>query len=324
MELSFAFAQDTASARAAGVQDAQRLTLGLPNPLLAGGGGESWYLPGPGEIEQHEELIIWRGSSGMVGIAAVEVTAGDLEAAAARLYAAILNLTDDYVLHRFWNFVPQINAAVGELDRYMCFCVGRANAFAGHSKPFQGAQLPPASAVGTTGHHLCVAFLAGRETLVPVENPLQVPAYQYPQRYGPRAPSFARAGIIETAGEMFISGTASIRASESLHAGDFVCQAQTAIENLAAVSEAAGHPHWLDAAQPYQRTVRVYVKRAELWHQHGEYLQKHLLDGVQHFNVIEADICRPELLVEIEAHTARHTGGPTRHMNRTFIEELET
>ena len=302
MELRFVFDQPSAFARVDSMQDEQRLTLGLPNALLAGTGVESWPLAGPGEVEQLDEMIIWRGINSLIGIAAVEVNDSNLEAATARLYAAILDLSDGYVLHRFWNFVPQINVAVGKLDRYMCFCVGRANAFGEHARSVQGGDLPPASAVGTTGNHLCIAFLAGRDALVPVENPLQVPAYQYPKRYGPRSPSFARAGVIDAAGEMFISGTASIRASESLHEGDFTCQAQTALENLAAVSEAAGHPHWLNAAQPYRRTVRVYVKRAELWRQHGDLLRKNLLDGAQHFNVIEADICRPELLVEIEAY----------------------
>ena len=82
------------------------------------------------------------------------------------------------------------------------------------------------------------------------------------------------------------------------------CQAQTALENVAAVSEAATHPDWL-GNHAYRKIVRVYVKRAELWREHGDFLRKHLLQGAQQFNVIEADICRPELLVEMEAFAAR-------------------
>ena len=305
LELRFVFGQPDACVAALDLSEVHRLTLNLPNELLEGSGLEAWHLPGSGEIREHGELLTWRGETGMAGIAAVVVDDGDLEAAAARLYTGILDLTQDLVVHRFWNFVPQINAPVGELDRYMCFCVGRANAFTHHANPVPGVELPPASAVGTTGNRLCVAFIAGPHALTPVENPLQVPAYRYPKRYGPRSPSFARAGVINAEQALFISGTASIRASESLHVGDFACQMQTALENVAAVSQAATHPDWFASNAGYRKIVRVYVKQADLWREHGDYLRKNLLQGAQQFNVIEADICRPELLVEMEAFAAR-------------------
>jgi enamine deaminase RidA (YjgF/YER057c/UK114 family) len=304
LELRFRFGQPGAAVALQNLSDGHHLTLHLPNRLLEGSGLETWRLPGSGEAREYGDLLTWRGESGMAGIAAVAVDDNDLEAAAARLYTAILDLTGDLAVYRFWNFVPQINASVGELDRYMCFCVGRANAFNQHANPVPGVELPPASAVGTTGNHLCVAFIAGPQTLTPVENPLQVPAYRYPKRYGPRSPSFARAGVIDAEQALFISGTASIRASESLHVGDFVCQMQTALENVAAVSEAATHPQWVEHDSAYRKVVRVYVKRADLWHEHGDYLRKNLLQGAQQINVIEADICRPELLVEMEAFAA--------------------
>ena len=73
MELRFVFDQPSAFARVDSMQDEQRLTLGLPNALLAGTGVESWPLAGPGEVEQLVEMIIWRGINSLIGIAAVEV-----------------------------------------------------------------------------------------------------------------------------------------------------------------------------------------------------------------------------------------------------------
>ncbi len=305
MELGFTFNQSYPGVEEVDDADGQYLNLKLTNRLLAGSGVERWPLPGVGDVERHDDFVTWRGAEVIAGVAAVEVDDQSLESITHQLYEKILSLSEGYVLHRFWNFVPQINAPVGQLDRYMCFCMGRANALSNHAYPIVNRKLPPASAVGTSGDHLCVAFLAGHNELCPVENPLQVPAYEYPQRYGPRSPSFARAGVIDDLQTLLISGTASIRGSESLHQDNFECQAQTAVENLLAVSEAADHPEWLTAGCDHHKSVRVYVKNEDLWQSHAPWLQQNLLAGIEQFNVIEADICRPELLVEIEACVAR-------------------
>ncbi len=305
-ELCFRFGAPNAYAR---VDEGQVLTLGLSNALLAGPGEERWPLPGRGEIERHDDFLIWRGERGMCGVAAVPVGDRNIEGVTEQLYTTILTLTDGLVLHRFWNFIPQINQPVGELDRYMCFCTGRARAFSNPTNPFTGEELPPASAVGTHGDHLCVVFVAGPESLTPVENPLQVPAYEYPPKYGPRSPSFARAGVIDATRTLLISGTASIRGSESLHPGDFESQARTALENIQAVSEAAGCPEWLAGGGTHRSTVRVYVKDAGARLQHAAWFERHLPVGIEQINFIQADICRAELLLELEACAVPHEQG---------------
>jgi len=305
VELRFTFEQEHPAVYNTVESGQQILTLATANQTLAGTGVERWFLPGEAKVEHEDELTLLRGSDYVCGAAVIAVDDTNLEQASRHLYASILRHAAAFNLHRFWNFVPHINAPVGELDRYMCFCAGRAHAFAHHDSPFAGVDLPPASAVGTRGEHLCVAFMAGTARLSPVENPLQVPAYQYPRRYGPRPPSFARAGVIDDPDTLFISGTASIRASESLHPGDFAWQARTALENLQAVSHAADRADWLEAPAACQSTVRVYVKNTHHWQQHAPWLEQHLLNGVEQFNVIQADICRPELLVEIEAWAMR-------------------
>lgn len=305
MELRFKFAQNQPYARVSSESGEPVLTLATANKVLAGPGVENWLLPGTADVHQDGELTLLRGADFICGAAAVAVDDENLEHISRVLYASILQHTAGFSLHRFWNFVPQINAPVGELDRYMCFCAGRAHAFTHHERPFDGADLPPASAVGTVGGHLCLAFIAGSTHLSPVENPLQVPAYRYPRRYGPRPPSFARAGVIDVPDSLFISGTASIRASESVHLDDFADQARTAIENLQAVSAAAHRADWLNTDTSYRRTVRVYVKNTQHWQQNASCFEQLLLAGVEQFNVVQADICRPELLVEIEAWAAR-------------------
>jgi enamine deaminase RidA (YjgF/YER057c/UK114 family) len=277
------------------------LSLALPNKKIAGAGFEQWLLPGPGRFVEEGAFTVWLGSDIACGAAVLEVDDRSIERTAYELYRGMLRICEGYELQRIWNFVPDINHPVGELDRYMCFCRGRADALSTHSNPIVNSRLPPASAVGTNGDHLCVAFLAGPTAIEPVENPLQTPAYNYPSRYGPASPSFARAGLGNSREVLYVSGTASIRKSESLHVNNFRQQAITAVENIVAVSRNANFADWLHSTQGYDRTVRVYVKNAEVWDEHAHWFAQNALVDTEQFNVIQADICRPELLIEIEA-----------------------
>jgi chorismate lyase / 3-hydroxybenzoate synthase len=280
--------------------DNSALAVGLLNPVLAGTGQESWSLGGSGPVIQQGDVTLWRSAEGVCGVGVAQVQDNNLQGASFSLYQQILALCQDFVIHRFWNFVPHINKPVGELDRYMCFCAGRAEAFESQLDPIFGHKLPPASAVGTDGDELWVIFLAGPAAINTVENPLQVPAYRYPKQYGPRAPSFARGGLVLDSQALYISGTASIRSSESKYVGDAAAQTELALENLQAVAESAKMPGACAADDSCQRTVRVYVREPRSWPEIAPIIERQLLQGAAQYNVIQAPICRPELLVEIE------------------------
>ena len=152
---------------------------------------------------------------------------------------------------RFWNYLPDIHRRSGAaadgrpLDRYMVFNAGR---HAACSRWFGGEDAFPrslatASGVGHADADLVVHALAGREPGVAVENPRQVPAYRYSQRYGPKPPCFARATVVRrpTDGRPFVlvGGTASVRGEASVHVGDLPGQMAETAENLAALLRAA-------------------------------------------------------------------------------------
>ena len=105
---------------------------------------------------------------------------------------------------------------------------------------------------------------------------------------------------------LYISGTASIRASESQRLDDPVGQAELSIDNLRKVTAAAGMPQRLGPADPNLRIARVYVRHPQQWPLMASTVESELFGGQtlqaeQQFNVIEAPICRQDLLVEIEA-----------------------
>lgn len=241
-------------------------------------------------------------------------------------------------LLRIWNYLPRINgfndsddsAGPGTgLERYRQFNLGRQQAFIDADRPaFDGA--PAACALGIRQGALSIRFLAGRKPPVPVENPRQVSAYRYPQTYGPRAPTFSRAALAEMGGgdvALFISGTASIIGHETVHAGDVREQTRETLRNLAAVVAAANSaagdleaPH--DAARftvPALDCV-IYVRHVADVAAIRETIDEVLGEGshfVSHAVVLEADICRSDLLVEIEAHAVASAGhGPSRDASR--------
>lgn len=232
-----------------------------------------------------------------------------LEALAQQAYAdifATLRETGCSQLQRLWNYLPRINVDGGGLERYRQFNSGRQRAFldAGYAA-FEGA--PAACAIGTLDGPFCVRFLAGTVPPVPVENPRQVSAYHYPTSYGPRSPTFSRAALVPADDgrvALLISGTASIVGHASMHPGDVLAQTRETLANLQAVIDAA-HAKTSARFTLSDMDCTVYVRHAA---------QAPLILGLfdaavggrsraaRAAVVLEADICRADLLVEIEAH----------------------
>ena len=296
MELVFRFGAPLAGHD---VDDSQ-IRVDVENPVIAGLSAETWRLnDSPIHHERVSEVEVWRTEPHAVLLGQTALAGRSVMEATRDLYTAILEQAADRHVHRFWNFVPRINdpysPAGDPIDQYMAFCMGRALAYENLQSDAESS--PAASAVGTPGDTLTVVCLAASVPVTPVENPLQVPAYRYPHRYGPKAPRFARGAVI--GGErrqLLISGTAAIRASESQHADNVAAQATLAIDNLAEVTRAA------DTARPFS-TVRVYVRRVGDWPLLKGVIAPRLLDADVNFSIVQAEICRPELLVEIEACT---------------------
>ena len=203
---------------------------------------------------------------------------------------------------RMWNFIPDIQAQMETGDRYMAFNAGRHRAFAerfGDDRRFIAA-VPTASGVGVAGTTLTVHLLDGDEPGVPIENPRQVAAYRYSERYGKRPPCFARA--VHAGPSLLIGGTASIVGEDSRHASDPTAQTEETLANLAAlVISAGGQP----STPPLHclRDVRVHVSRCADVARVKQALMPQLHpDAAVEFVVTV--LCRPELLVEIEGVAA--------------------
>ncbi len=232
-----------------------------------------------------------------------------LQAASCEAYRRIFKLLEDQQLPhlwRTWNYLAAINQETDGLERYRQFNIGRQDAFIECHRVAIG-NVPAACAIGLAGGPLSIAFMAGGAPAVPVENPRQISAYNYPAEYGPRSPTFSRAALVYLPGQevLFISGTASIVGHQTVHPGDVVAQTKESLANVAVVVEQANR---LARTAPYTLgalSYRVYVRHAKDFVAVSETLLS--LIGVDaEIIYVQADICRADLLLEIEA-TASHT-----------------
>ena len=118
-----------------------------------------------------------------------------------------------------------------------------------------------------------------------------------------RPSSFSRGLRLDLGGitVLLISGTASIGTNgETLHVGDFRAQARRMFQNVTALLEAEGAT-WHDVVRTtcYLRDIdRDYVAFNE--ERTAFYKQQHL-DPLPASTGIQAKLCRPDLLVEMEA-----------------------
>lgn len=199
-------------------------------------------------------------------------------------------------LLRIWNYLDAINEGAGDLERYRQFCVGRTRGLGD-----VGIETyPAATAIGIqhSTHHLQVYWLAGRMPGKPIENPRQVSAYRYPRTHGPTSPTFARATLAAD-GTLLISGTASIVGHISQHGGDPLAQLDETLRNLATLKgladDARTHPR---AQQRTNTLLKVYVRDPAHLAEVAVKLQQLLPRSEAIF--LAADICRRELLLEIE------------------------
>jgi enamine deaminase RidA (YjgF/YER057c/UK114 family) len=225
------------------------------------------------------------------------------ESAYRQIFALLDALHYPY-LFRFWNYIADINAHSFGLERYHQFNLGRQDAFLAQGRDVAG-KVPAACALGTVRGPLTIAFLAGRMAPLNIENPRQMSAYQYPQQYGPRSPTFSRATLVRLGRDevLFVSGTASIVGHATRHPADVVAQTRETMTNIKAVlteaNRVASQPRF-DLASLY---YKVYVRhpgdvaqiRAELARCVGEAVNAVYL---------QADVCRQALLLEIEALAA--------------------
>ena len=169
---------------------------------------------------------------------------------------------------------------------------------------------PASTGIGMGGEDVALgstALITSRADVftLPLENPRQTPAFEYARHYSPETPKFARAMavIYDNQAAVYVSGTASITASETQHIGNPAKQTEETLLNIAALiapeNFAASGFTGYGATLQDLAVVRAYVKHAVDYETVRAVCERQL-HGVPVVYTI-GDVCRDDLLVELEA-----------------------
>jgi chorismate lyase/3-hydroxybenzoate synthase len=263
--------------------------------------GERWTVRGPVVVEERGGMLLRRAPGYSLGVLRVPLgESADLESRVAAAYSLMfeeLAKSPHLVLSRIWNYLPRINEGEGDDERYVRFCVGRAQAM---EAALPESRYPTATCVGIEGEDFVVGFLAADRTVHHLENPRQVSAFRYPRIYGRKSPAFARGSLVQDGNQalLFLGGTASIRGSASLFPHDVDAQCVEAMRNIEALLDRAGRQVSLRSAlRP--KMLRVYLRDQD----HADVVQNRVRDRFGDevaLLLLRADLCRKELLLEID------------------------
>lgn len=208
---------------------------------------------------------------------------------------------------RQWNYIERITALSDSGQHYQLFNDARSR-FYSQAEWLNG--YPAATGIGTHSGGVVVVFDAVKlssECSVAVDNPLQISAHAYSQQVlieggeeFKSTPKFERARYMATPiPSVYISGTAAIRGEESCEE-DAVGQAALTMENidrLVAVENLLSSGAKCDSTMQYG-AMRAYLKHEEDTLRVSEWVAQHYPEVDMLY--LLADICREELLIEIE------------------------
>jgi chorismate lyase/3-hydroxybenzoate synthase len=220
-------------------------------------------------------------------------------------YQEIFDLLDETAhphVIRIWNYLPNINMHTGGEERYRQFNSARQTAFRKSGRATMGT-VPAASALGSpAGSPLSIYFLAARRPPKMIENPRQTSAYHYPPKFGRHSPIFSRACVWGESGgsRLFVSGTASIVGHETIHRGDVIAQTRETIVNIGALLEQANRIVGSSRYSLDGLKLKVYLRNSSDLPDVEAALAE-LLHPAASIVYLQADVCREDLLVEIEA-----------------------
>jgi hypothetical protein len=209
---------------------------------------------------------------------------------------------------RQWNYIENISLFTDGYQNYQAFNDSRSHFYAKTDWPLG---FPAATGIGTQSGGIMVELIAftGEELInTALDNPLQIAAHKYSQgvllgtvdpcTQQRTTPKFERGRIVGLAGRqtIYISGTAAIRGETSLIADNVTEQTRITMENimhLVSPFNVAGPGTSFE-----YKLLRIYVKNPFQMEEARTYMKANYPDIKKIY--ICADICRDELLVEIE------------------------
>lgn len=295
----------------------------IPQYLLPNGGFsiEIYTLEGAKiEIKEHKEICYGVIESNKETLLFVEgIPSSDFSESVRRQSDEVFGKLDELLtmygfevddIVRQWNYIGNIVSCRGGKQNYQEFNDARS---AYYGKCSWGNGYPAATGIGGSFEGIVVGAIAFKRAeqrgVFPIDNPLQVAAHVYSKSVlidddanaVKSTPKFERAKLIESANGAccFVSGTAAIRGEESMDASSARLQTIKTIENIEYLVSKENLVRF--GCKPYELKsvqLQVFIKHREDY----EAVREEVERAYPHLTVVYslADVCRSELLVEIE------------------------
>jgi len=264
-------------------------------------------------IESEKGRELWAGGLSSYGYP------DDTRTAAEKAFDLVLTILEREKMSlndivRQWNYIGDILTLKDDYQNYQIFNEVRSEYYYRY-RTVKG--FPAATGVGMKygGVIIDLCALQPHKSVMikPVANPNQVNAYDYGQKVlkgladkgkpVKHAPQFERGLLLANYSHstLYISGTASIIGQETVGIGDIEKQTIVTIENIkklsdpSRISEIVSRPH--TPGEKYG-LLRAYVKRQDDFRVVRQICEKFFPQIPVTY--VEADICRDDLLIEIE------------------------
>jgi enamine deaminase RidA (YjgF/YER057c/UK114 family) len=214
---------------------------------------------------------------------------------------------------RQWNYIGNILEVKNGNQNYQVFNEVRSE---NYHKFRTIPRFPAATGVGMKQNGVLLDFFAvkpdGSMKIRAIDNPDQIRPYEYGRQVlkGVQPPQFERAVLIGgiNTSTLFVSGTASIIGQDTIGIDDIERQTHVTIENISRLTDSVKKSFLsgnIVADYESMKLIRVYVKKQSDFIRVKEICSR-IYPGVPAI-YIEADICRDNLLVEIEAESSNNS-----------------
>lgn len=203
-------------------------------------------------------------------------------------------------IYRQWNYIEDITIENSGKQNYQEFNDARS-LFYSNTEWDNG--YPAATGIGVKNSGVMIEFMAcnaGMESSYPIDNPLQISAHNYSETVlagnntQKTTPKFERARLVDNT--IYISGTAAIKGEESIDDNNTLHQAKATMEIMNNLISKGNIP--VACNETFYRLLRVYIKNSNNITAVQHFMEEQYPEAEKYY--LTADICRPELLIEIE------------------------
>ena len=212
---------------------------------------------------------------------------------------------------RQWNYIGNIVDFENGNQHYQLFNNARTKFYEQDNFVYG---FPAATGISISTKCLLVSLIAVKPSsetrIIPIDNTLQIPAYKYSDsvlvdgktEHLKSSPKFERAKVLISNKQctIFVSGTAAIRNEKSSHIDNVSLQTIETIANINYLISSGNLKNngWQVKSEAKLTSIRVYVKNKNDFEIVKLEVEK-AWPAIQSI-YLEAEVCRPELLVEIE------------------------